>query len=473
MMMRSPLLAAATALLAALPAHAALDERQLLDSLARLSSRVEALEKRNAELEQALDSERLSEREPEIATRVKALEAQTQALQKPAARMEALEGVSISASLSGVLQTAPARLAASGAGETRLNYRGDVQLSAPAGEWADVSGTAFAHLRFGQGAGVGLRPSYTSTPNTLAFQTGDDADTSFAILAQAGFQLELPLPRERATQAATRRARLTLGKLDPFVYFDANALADDESSKFLNNAFVHNPLLDSGGDVRADRFGFAPGAVLQWQDDSDKAAAWSISLGFFGAGTGANFAAAPRRPMTIAQLETRRRFNYLPGNYRAYAWSQGQGEDFDGTARRHRGLGISLDQQLTDNLSLFARWGHQSAGRVRFDRALVAGLEWRGNAWGRGADALGLAFGRLRTAKGFAAASATLDTDGDGRPDWGYAASGSEQLAELYYRWQIGPKLELTPDLQWLRRLGGDAAARGGWVLGLRAKVSL
>ncbi|MEJ5999253.1 carbohydrate porin [Paucibacter soli] len=473
MRVRSSVLAAAAALAAALPAHAALDERQLLDALARLTARVEALEKRNTELEQALDSERLSEREPEMATRVKALEAQAQALQKPAARMEALAGVSVSASLSAVMQTLPARFSASEAHETRLNYRGDVQVSVPAGEWADISGKAFAHLRFGQGSGVGLRPSYTSTPNTLAFQTGEDADASFAILAQAGFQLELPLPRERATQTATSRLRLTLGKLDPFVYFDANGLADDESAKFLNNAFVHNPLLDSGGDVRADRFGFAPGAVLQWLDDSDKAAGWTASLGLFASGSGANFSAKPSKPLAIAQLETRRRFNYLPGSYRVYAWTQGQGQGFDGQMQRHRGLGLSLDQQVGDDLSLFARWGHQSAGQQRFDRALVAGLEWRGNAWRRGADAVGLALGRLRTAPGFAAASATLDADGDGRPDWGYAASGSEQLAELYYRWQIGPKLELTPDLQWLRRLGGDAAVRGGWVLGLRARLSL
>ena len=36
-------------------------------------------------------------------------------------------------------------------------------------------------------------------------------------------------------------------------------MAGDEGAQFLNNVFVHNPLLDSGGDIAADAYGFAPG----------------------------------------------------------------------------------------------------------------------------------------------------------------------------------------------------------------------
>ncbi len=91
---------------------------------------------------------------------------------------------------------------------------------------------------------------------------------------------------------------------------------------------------------------------------------------------------------------------------------------------------------------------------------------WSGRAgpWGRDADSLGLALGSLRTAKGFAAASPALD---------GRDASGVERLAELYYRWQLAPALALSPDLQWLRRLRGDAGVRGDWVLGLRVHLTL
>ena len=73
-------------------------------------------------------------------------------------------------------------------------------------------------------------------------------------MAQAWYQLEVPFTERNVL----RKTTFTVGKIDPFVFFDQNAIADDETRRFANNVFVHNPLLDSGGDVGADRFGFAP-----------------------------------------------------------------------------------------------------------------------------------------------------------------------------------------------------------------------
>ena len=246
----------------ALPAQAA-DLAQMQALMEQLAARVEVLEKRNAELENALTTERLSEREPEIATRLKALEARTQAMDAPVKRMEALDGIKVEGSITGVAQSADAGATASGQRETRANYRGDVEVTLPGGEWGDITGTAFAHVRFGQGSGVGLRHTYTSTPNSVGFEVGGvvDPDSSFAVLAQGWYQLDIPLPRGRSTQAATQRARVTVGKIDMFGFFDGNAIADDETTRFQNNAFVHNPLLDSGGGIGADAYVFAPGAT--------------------------------------------------------------------------------------------------------------------------------------------------------------------------------------------------------------------
>ncbi|MFO1253626.1 MAG: carbohydrate porin [Inhella sp.] len=358
--------------------------------------------------------------------------------------------VEFEASLSSVLQHAPAALTARGAAQSRHSSRVDLQARLPAGSWGPVQVQTFGHLRLGRGEGLALRPGYSSTPNCLAFQVPEDA--RMATLAQAGLELATP-PAEGGPAWS-----LSLGKLDPFAYFDANRLADDESRQFLNNALVHNPLLDSGGDIGADRYGFAPGAVLTWRAAGEADGAEgadqgrSASLGWFSR-------TALRRALLIVQLE--QPLSLLPqrGRLRAYAWQQGRGEGFDGVQRRHRGLGVSMDQALTPHLAVFARWGHQTQGRVRFDRALVAGLEWQGGAWGRSADGLGLALARLRTSAGFAAASDP-------------AARGSEQLAELYYRWQWLPQLELSPDVQWLRRLGGQTGPRGR-VVGLRLRVAL
>jgi hypothetical protein len=454
------------------PAFAAEDMAVLKAELKRLSERIENLERQNKDVEKALTTERLSEKEPEIATRLKAIEFQTLTMQKQARQIESLEGITVGASLTGVVQKAGAGATASGTDETRANYRGDISVTLPGGEMGNAEGRIFAQFRFGQGTGIGLLPSYTSTANTTAFEVGSTpADDSFGILAQAWYQLSIPLIDDGMKANAREHLHLTAGKIDPFVFFDQNGAADDESAKFMNNAFVHNPLLDSGGDIRADAYGFAPGAIVQYANTRQKGAEWGLSLGMFGTGPGANFTGSLAGPFVIAQAETAARFNYLPGSYRAYLWQNGRGAGYDGIERKHAGIGISVDQKVTDDVTLFGRYGHQLTGKVRFDRALTLGAELAGTPWARASDGLGVAFGALRTSSDFRNDALTVDADGDTVPDFGYPASGSEKQMEIYYRYKLNSNVELTPDLQWIRQPGGNAGAATVKVLGLRAKV--
>ncbi|MFA7293751.1 MAG: carbohydrate porin [Rhodocyclaceae bacterium] len=452
-------------------AFAADDIAALKAEFKRLAERIETLERQNLEMEKALSTERLSEREPEIVTRLKAVEFQTLAMQKQARQIESLEDITAGATLTSVLQKVGAGGTAAGIDETRANYRGDVSVTLPGGEMGNAQGKVFAHFRLGQGTGTGLRPTYASTVNTTAFETNAGPDDSFGILAQAWYQLTVPLMDDGVKANAREHLHLTIGKIDPFVFFDQNAAADDESAKFMNNAFVHNPLLDSGGDTGADAYGFAPGAIIKYANTRHKGAEWGLSLGVFGSGPGANFTGSLTGPFVIAQAETATRINYLPGNYRAYLWHNGRGTDYDGSERRHGGVGFSADQKVADDLTLFGRYGHQLTGRVRFDRALTFGAELAGNRWGRAADGFGMALGSLRTSTDFRNDSPTLDADANGTPDFGYQAGGSENQVEIYYRYKLTSKIELTPDFQWIRQPGGDASAPSVKVLGLRAKV--
>jgi high affinity Mn2+ porin len=471
----TPLLLALS--LAAGPAFAGDDIDALKTELKRLSERLEALERHNHEMEKALASDRVSEKEPEVATRLKAVEFQTLSVQKQARQIEALEGITVGASVVGVVQSADKNSTASGERERRANYRGDISVTLPGGEMGDTEGTIFTHLRFGQGNGVGLRPTYTSTPNTTAFQVGSvAADDSFAILAQAWYQLKVPLLNGDSKANAREHLHFTVGKIDPFVFFDQNAAADDESTKFLNNVFVHNPLLDSGGDVGADAYGFAPGAVFQYNNDYNKGSEWGLSLGVFGTAgnrdaNSANFNGNLRSPLVIAQAQTAARFNFLPGNYRVYLWRNGHAAGYDNAERHHAGIGVSADQKVTDELTLFGRYGHEFKGKVRFDRALTLGAELNGAQWGRAADSVGLAAGALRTSRSFRNDSPVVDANNDGVADFGYQAFGTENQLELYYRFKVNSRLELTPDFQWIRRPGGDGTAQSIKVVGLRAKV--
>lgn len=460
------LVAAAALLAATLPALAQPAEasaaQRLLERLERLEqrnreleARLKALEGEQQRSEAALASERLSEKEPELVTRLKAVEFQTLEMQKQARQIHALEGVGVSASLTGVLQQVQPGLSAEGRRQSRASYRGDVAVTLPGGSLGNADGHALVQFRLGQGSGVALRPTYTSTVNSIAFETGAGPDDSFAILAQAWYQLDVPLPLDGLKERSLRRLELNLGKIDPFVFFDQNTIADDETTRFMNNALVHNPLLDSGGDVGADAYGFSPGARLAYVDASDRTQPWGVSVGVFGSGPAANFSGSLSGPFVIAQIEATRRFSAgLVGNYRLYAWRNGRAAGLDGEPQRHAGWGASIDQRVSDHVTLFTRFGRQASGEVRFDRVLTLGLEADGGLWGRAADAVGLGLGRLHSRR----------ADPAGR---------AEELAELYYRMRLNERIELSPDLQWIGRPAGERSASGGWAFGLRFKLSL
>ena len=101
------------------------------------------------------------------------------------------------------------------------------------------------------------------------------------------------------------------------------------------------------------------------------------------------------------------------------------------------------------------------------------GAELAGSDWGRAADGLGFALGALRTSPDFRMDSATVDADGDGNPDFGYRATGWEKQAELYYRYKVNSKFELTPDFQLIQRPAGNGTTQSIKVIGLRAKIGI
>lgn len=441
-----------------------------------LAQRVRSLEENNARMEVALESDRLSEKAPEIITRLKDIEIRALSMQKQARMIESLEDITAGASLTMVAQRANKGAVATDAAASALNYRGDVSVTLPGGSIGNAEGKIFAHFRLGQGNGLVLNNTLTSTPNATAFQLSNRDDSS-ALLAQAWYQLDVPLPLGGHKPDSREHLEINFGKIDPFVFFDQNVAADDESSKFLNNVFVHNPLLDSGGDMGVDTYGFTPGVRVAYHNETSKPEWWRTSLGVFGAGKGSGFERSFSAPFVIGQLEFGRKFFAgQNGNYRLYAWRNGQSKayqnEFDSATERHSGWGASIDQRVGDVTTLFGRYGKILNGKVRFNQALTVGAEFNGDYWNRSEDSVGMALGWLRTGNDFRENFATIDADADGNPDFGYTASGYEQLAEIYYRIRINKELEFTPDFQLIRQPGGDKNASAARILGVRAKVS-
>ena len=462
----------------------------VLEKLEQLMQRVQQLEQRNGDLERQvreLSAKTTTPATPASATaaapasdwgkpreeRLVALEQQVKSLVRPV--LDGApddEGPTFETSLVAVGQQLGSKGSDTGASQGRLNYRGDIEVNIPLGTLpalGDAKFSGFGHLRFGQGGGVALRPSYTATVNSVPFEAGAGSAESYMIVGQAFGQLEWAAGPSRFNDLPGNRVEFTAGKIDLFGFFDQNAVAGDEGAQFLNNVFVHNPLLDSGGDIAGDAYGFMPGLRLAYIDEGeDRGWGWGASLGLFASGTGADFDGGPRRPLLIGQFEVSpKQINGEPrGTYRLYVWTNGQTTNLAGDAlQRHSGYGLSVDQKFGREWNLFGRWGQRTSGDGTFDKALTLGFEHGGRAWGRGTDAAGFAAGWVRTSSEFAQATQLDPTL------VGYAASGNEQILEAYYRWKLSDHLELTPDLQWIRRAGGDRGAPSFTAIGLRAAV--
>ncbi len=401
-----------------------------------LQDRLNRLESRNAELEK-----RLAEGPaPALATRVEDLENEVVALSRKPDPLERFDGVSIGASLTLVGQAAHG-----GVDQTEFTSRADVEVELPMGRIGAAEGRLFAHLRAGDGGGVGIG-SFAAN-NAAAF-----GDESRLDLMQAWYQLDIPVGGQTGNLG---RVEVTLGKIDPFGFFDGNAIADDESEQFLNLAFIHNPLLDAGGDIGVGDDGASPGLRIGYVSDVNGADNFSASLAVFGAGAGADFADSVDNRLFIGQVEySGKTFGGLAGAYRLYGWSNNSAESVATTLeQRHDGWGISLDQQVAQHVTLFSRLGFSTKGDLAFDKAYTLGAQFDGGLWGRGNDRIGLAVGWLKASR-----------------ESGLA--GTEVPVELYYAWQLNDQVQLTPSLQWIGEPGGVAGAEDVTILGLRAKLA-
>ena len=427
----------------------------ITQTLQQLLERVAKLEARNAELETALASEHLSQNEPELATRLKAVEEDVGRLGSAGRLAEVVDGISAGGALTLVAQRADKVV--SGA-KSQLSWRGDVEVGLPGGEIGNAEGKFFFHVRMGQGGGVNLNGG--SPANATAFDTGHaDASNAHAILAQAWYQLDTPLPFGGFKEDSREHLELTFGKMDPYGFFDGNNASDDETAKYLNLNFVHNPLLDAGGGAVFDSYGFTPGMRLAYVNETDAPVSWGLSYGLFATGDGAAFTDSFAKPFHILQLEsTQKLFAGREGHYRLYGWHTGQGAMHDGTLEKQSGWGVSIDQQVGDGMTLWGRYGHTFKGDPRYDRAITLGADFSGNYWGRGADSLGLALAHLSASDPYRASLMT--------------PSDAEQTLEFYYNWQATPSLVLTPDFQHIRRPAADRANANTNVIGLRAAMS-
>ena len=231
------------------------------------------------------------------------------------------------------------------------------------------------------------------------------------------------------TELFGQRVAVSLGRLDLTNYFDNNVAANDETTQFISDALVNNPALgltSNGSGVVAiydakNGINFKLGAQ---QSDPD---ATNLSESIF----------------SLAEVGyVARPFSLPEGNYRA--WYRRD----NSSGRQRDGYGVSVDQKLNPNLTLFARYGSADAD-VGHDRFYSGGVEFKYGAVLNPLDAWGLGYSYLDLGSG--------DT---------------EHLQEAYYNFHLADRLRLSLHLQHVteERFGGQTL---GYLLpGLRLQAA-
>ncbi|MBL7130132.1 MAG: carbohydrate porin [Candidatus Omnitrophica bacterium] len=398
------------------------DEAAIMAEIAELKARIAALEQKLTQQQQQMTKTE-------------------QKVSKIESIPEILEGINIGAGATFILQgTHNANgdnLLSKGDDVTDASYSIDVEIE----KEFDDYGKAFIHLEAGGSEGVEDELKVFSNVNR-------DADNNENVrLTEAWYEHYL----------TTIPLTLTFGKIDATCFIDTNEYANDECGQFLGRIFRNSPTIEFADNAAGIRLGFEPldsldlefvlmDADSDWEDMFDEM-------------------------FVTTQLNIKPNLFNRSGNYRLIGWFN----DRDHTkwleqakvTKASFGFGLSLDQELTDDLGTFFRYGWQdpkvflTGEDYSLEHSWSAGLQLSGSIWNREEDVLGIAIGQAIPSDEYEEADAARNAN-------------SETHFEVYYSYKVNDHLTLSPDVQVILDPYGDDASVGDdtiAVFGMRGQV--
>jgi hypothetical protein len=335
--------------------------------------------------------------------------------------------------------------------------------------WFDpemVQGVPFSNLH-GLGGFPNGEQQKTSGPNPTFYRARLLVRKTWS---QGGAAQKLDADDNRFALATTRRRFvLTAGNLAVTDIFDDNAYSHDPRTQFMNWAFMTHGAWDYAADAR----GYTWGVAGEWYHDE-----WVLRLGRFMQPQESNGLPLDTRIFKyygdqvevehghkwwgrdgkLRLLAFRNRANM--GSFEDALAAAGGGTPTLANVRRPQtkiGAGIALEQELTDQLGLFARASYndgktETYAFTEIDRSLSAGLSAKGNWWGRPADSAGIAMvsnGLSSEHRAYLAAGGLGAFLGDGALNY-----GRERIAEMYYSLGLAKNLWFSFDLQHITNPG-------------------
>jgi len=264
-----------------------------------------------------------------------------------------------------------------------------------------------------------------------------------------------------------RRIEIRFGKFSMPDFFDINSVGSDTHLQFLNWTTDNNGAYDYAADTRGYTVGFtadyedrnwgfrfaealmpkvANGIDLVWRPWEAHAENWEYELrrGFL-----------PRKAGVVRLLAYTNYANM--GIYRDQIALAEQDHvapsitDHPWHITRKYGFGINIEQNLTRNLTAFARWGWDNGKTESFaytevDSTFAEGLGASGSWWHRKQDRAGIAF----VSNGIKKEHQTYLADGG----YGFLIGdgtlryGRENILETYYTVHVWRGIYLAPGLQ-------------------------
>jgi high affinity Mn2+ porin len=339
-----------------------------------------------------------------------------------------------------------------------------------------LSGTlGVAGFPNGEAYKIGQSVPYARLPRVFVRQTinlGGDEEK----LAAAANQFS-------GTQTANRLV-LTVGKFAVTDIFDTNKYAHDPRGDFMNWSLVDTGIFD----YAADAWGYTYGAAAElYQGD------WTLRGGWFDLSIVPNSTDLDTgfsQFQWVGEIERRYQLFGQPGKISvtgflsrgrmgsyadANALAQATGAAADIAAvRRYRsrdGISMNLEQQITEELGVFARAGLASPDVEPYeftdiDRTVATGLQLTGKQWGRPDDTFGVAGvinGISSVHQQFLNAGGLGILVGDGQ----LPHPGLEKIFETYYELPLS-YFKLTIDYQFIANPGYNADRGPVSVIGAR-----
>ncbi len=357
------------------------------------------------------------------------------------------------------------------------SYSADLEIEIDMDKW----GTGFLHLESGNGENVNDEVQALTGVNADAAGMDNDLDISEALWSFGLLEDKL---------------RFTAGKLDPVTLVDNNLVAKDETTQFMADIFVDQLAMEWPDD-------YTPGFQVVVAPDQ----VVDLKLAALSADT--DWEDLFDHMFFAGEIALHPEFNGLKGNYRLYGWTNDQhhiewGDVNDAQCagkkelglkddQENYGFGISIDQQITSDITLFARYGWQDddiASVVEegdqdigtlicedgdhvlepygaIEQSVSFGGQITGERWSRPNDVLGLAFGIAILNDDF---EDYMEDNGkfvDPEDD-----ADDELHFEAYYSFYLNEYLSISPDFQIIDNPRGDEDADTIYIGGLRTQLS-